>query len=69
MFFLYVLPKSMMIRQNGDRSPKHLCYKNLISFPHTGFPTRFACSVGWWLGGFRAETPEVHCVSRALIIK
>lgn len=48
MFGLYVLPKLMMIRQYSDRFPKHVCYKNLISFPHTVFPTWVACSMGWW---------------------
>lgn len=48
MFILHVLLKLMIIRENIDRFPKHLCYKNLISFPHTGFPSRFVCSLGCW---------------------
>lgn len=45
MFILHALLKLMMIRENIDRFPKHLCYKN---FPHTGFPSSFACSLGCW---------------------
>lgn len=48
MFILCVLLKLMIIKQNSDRFPKHLCYENSISFPCTGFPSRFACSLGCW---------------------
>lgn len=65
MFILYMLLK-LMIRQNSDRFPKHLCYKNLISFTHWFFPAGLHAA---WGAGLRAETPEVHCASRALIIK
>lgn len=67
MFILFVLLKLMMIRQNSDRFPKHLCYKNFDLFPSLlVFPAGLRAA---WGAGLRAETPEMHCVSRALIIK
>ena len=48
MFILYGLFRLMRIRPKSDRFPKHLCYKTQISFSHAGFPTRLACSMGWW---------------------
>lgn len=65
MFFLRLLPKLMMIRQNSDRFPKHLCYKNVISFPSLWFSHKFYVQHGV----VASEAPEVRGVSRASIIK
>lgn len=58
MFFLYVIPKLVMIRQNSDRFPKHLCYKNVISFPSLWFSHEFYMQRGVVAAEKYVEYPE-----------
>lgn len=47
-----------MIGQNSDRFPKHLCYKNVISFPLLWFSHEFYVQRGVVAAEKYVEYPE-----------